>query len=188
VYSLTQFRWCFTQLTWQKIDKLKSQLTMLADLVNSISLDQELDNTAELDEDELRILRNAGVISEPSNRKGKRRKHPPKHIVFVENDEEGACQQPHSRKAAHICTSAEHYTAKKAHDEANGSTSKPDSPVIDLGWKVSTKKKPAKPEVAPATQSVDAKERREQAMVSRHLVQKLVAHQTIFSRNTENDS
>ena len=180
MYQLIQFRWCLNQLTWQKIDKLKSQLTMLADLVNSISLDQELDNTAELDEDELRILRNAGVISEPSNRKGKRRKHPPKHIVFVENDEEGACRQPHSRQAAHICTSAQHYTVKKASDEANGSTSKPDSPVIDLGWKVSTKKKLARPEVVPAAQSVDVEERREQAMASRHLVQKTLCSSSNF--------
>lgn len=45
----------------------------------------------ELDEREVEILREAGVISRPSARKGKEkgRRQAPKHIVFVENDGQG---------------------------------------------------------------------------------------------------
>jgi len=51
----------------QKIDKIKSQLTALADLVKpcSFNMDNDDDSAVEdnLDEDELQILRDAGVIS-----------------------------------------------------------------------------------------------------------------------------
>jgi U3 small nucleolar RNA-associated protein 11 len=74
----------------QKIDKIKAQLTALADLIKPSSINT--DNTEgsgvedDLDEHELDILREAGIVS-PSLAKGKGKK--PKHILFVEDEEEG---------------------------------------------------------------------------------------------------
>jgi U3 small nucleolar RNA-associated protein 11 len=52
---------------------------------------QAEDDDAGLDEEELEILRDAGIIAGPSKVGGKRRSSQPqaKHIVFVENEEEG---------------------------------------------------------------------------------------------------
>jgi|ERR1700722_4676914 len=77
----------------QKISKLKRQLTTLADLVKPGSLDRkttdEGDNDNDLDDNELRILHDAGIVS-GSNIKGQGRGKPPKHIVFVDNEQAGA--------------------------------------------------------------------------------------------------
>jgi U3 small nucleolar RNA-associated protein 11 len=52
---------------------------------------QAEDDDAGLDEEELEILRDAGIIAGPSKVGGKRRSSQPqaKHIIFVENEEEG---------------------------------------------------------------------------------------------------
>ena len=75
----------------QKIDKIKSQLTALADLVKPrhFNTDNDDDSAVEddLDEDELQILRDAGVIYF-SRSKGSGNKS--KHIVFVDDEQEGA--------------------------------------------------------------------------------------------------
>lgn len=75
----------------QKIDKLKTQLTGLADLVRPSAFEDENANfnVGEdcLDETEVEILRKAGVISN-SRPKGRSKKS--QHIVFVDNEEEGA--------------------------------------------------------------------------------------------------
>jgi U3 small nucleolar RNA-associated protein 11 len=74
----------FSLFRWQKIDKIKSQLTGLADLMKPLS-----DGRDEgLEEDELETLRDAGIILRPRKGKGK---SGPKHIVFVESNDEGAC-------------------------------------------------------------------------------------------------
>ena len=54
---------------------------------------QAEDDEASLDEEELEILREAGVITGPSKAESKRRSSQlqAKHIVFVENEEEGMC-------------------------------------------------------------------------------------------------
>lgn len=68
----------------QKIDKLKAQLTAIADLIHPSLLDQTA--AGELDEDELEILRAAGIVSSARSKgKGK-----PRHIVFVEDDAAGS--------------------------------------------------------------------------------------------------
>lgn len=61
----------------------------LADLIKPGSLDHTPDDDQtedELDDEELRILRDAGVIS--ANEKGKGRRKP-KHIVFVDSNDQG---------------------------------------------------------------------------------------------------
>lgn len=70
----------------QKIEKLKSQLSTLADLFTSVDEDDE----NALEEDELEVLRDAGVLAGPSgsgSRKSRSKKT--KHIVFAENEREG---------------------------------------------------------------------------------------------------
>ena len=48
------------------------------------------DNDAGLDEDELEILKDAGIIARLSKtRKRRLPQHQGKHVVFVENEEEG---------------------------------------------------------------------------------------------------
>ncbi|KAI0077441.1 small-subunit processome [Panus rudis PR-1116 ss-1] len=76
----------------KKIDKLKSQLTALADLVKSDTLTSEDED--ELDESELEVLREAGIIPGPSTQSRRKRKSTskpkPKHVLFADEEEEGA--------------------------------------------------------------------------------------------------
>jgi U3 small nucleolar RNA-associated protein 11 len=67
----------------QKIDKLKAQLTSLADLLSPLT---EQDAQRDMDEKEIEILRKAGIIS--STTKGSNSKTS-RHIIFVENNDEG---------------------------------------------------------------------------------------------------
>lgn len=80
--------------TIQKIEKLKDRLKELAELFAPSLTDdvhQAEDDDTGLDEEELEILRDAGVVAGPSKVGRKRRSSRPqaKHIVFVENEEEG---------------------------------------------------------------------------------------------------
>jgi len=62
----------------------------LADLMTPGSLHHGVgvEPEGELDDEELQILKDAGIISRPSKGKGKGRRKP-KHIVFVDNEDEG---------------------------------------------------------------------------------------------------
>lgn len=74
----------------QKIDKIKAQLTAMANLIKPSLLDVEHAEEAagedDLDEEELEILREAGVVPR-SRSKGKGKK--PRHIVFVDDEAAG---------------------------------------------------------------------------------------------------
>jgi len=66
----------------QKIDRIKSQLSTMADLVHE---------GGGVDEEELPVLERSGVL-ESQKLKGKAKSHSmkrPKHVVFVEEGEEG---------------------------------------------------------------------------------------------------
>ena len=67
---------------------MKNQLSVLADLVNPLDEDDE----DMLDEAELQVLREAGIIAaQPSKRRRKYMKPKAKHIIFtVEDEEDGA--------------------------------------------------------------------------------------------------
>jgi len=77
----------------KKIEKLKDQLRALADLFTPYLTDdvhEDGDGDVGLDEEELEILRDAGIIAGPSKSRKRRSSRPPaKHIIFVENEEEG---------------------------------------------------------------------------------------------------
>ena len=84
-------------MVFQKIEKLKSQLSSLADLLRPGSLDVEIEES-NLDEEELEILREAGLIAGPSQgRKKSSSKGSAKHIIFAVNAEEGAYLCTHSK-------------------------------------------------------------------------------------------
>ncbi|EIM92248.1 u3 small nucleolar RNA-associated protein 11 [Stereum hirsutum FP-91666 SS1] len=107
----------------KKIEKLKSQLSTLADLFTSPNGDDE--NV--LDEDELEVLRDAGILAGPSGSGSRKtRKNNTKHIVFVENEEE-----------------AQQYRAasKPISDETPMDIS--EDSLLDLGWKAPTQAKVA---------------------------------------------
>lgn len=47
------------------------------------------DGNEDLDEDEVKILQDAGMIPKSSKSKGKKRQVPAKHVVFVDNEAQG---------------------------------------------------------------------------------------------------
>ncbi|KAH8119897.1 u3 small nucleolar RNA-associated protein 11 [Phellopilus nigrolimitatus] len=90
----------------KKIEKLKAQLTALADLIapHLLSNGEEGDDD-KLEDEELDVLRQAGIIQESKSSKRKS-KQASKHIIFVDNE-----------------------------DEASEKTLEPDSDMLDLGWR-----------------------------------------------------
>ncbi|KAI0651984.1 small-subunit processome [Trametes meyenii] len=105
----------------KKIDRLKGQLTQLADLLKPGSLDGQ--DTEELDEQELEVLREAGVVP-PESKKARRKSHSKrgKHLVFAADESEAR------QYAASNCKSS---TSRDA-DAMEVSS----EPHVDLGWKV----------------------------------------------------
>ncbi|KAJ6575347.1 small-subunit processome [Mycena capillaripes] len=135
----------------KKIDKIKGQLTAMADLMTPGALENDED-TEELDADEIEILQNAGIISK---RKGKGRA--PKHIVFVDDEDEARQYASSSRTTL---------------DDPlqNPSAAADESMDVDLGWKVPTKKSrrdSAPTEDAQAVAEILSEERRELASANR---------------------
>ncbi|KAF9245917.1 small-subunit processome [Melanogaster broomeanus] len=71
----------------KKIDRIKRQLTDLANLISSASADEDLEDGEEpLADTELETLQRAGVIAPQTKRKGKERGLTPRHILFAEDD------------------------------------------------------------------------------------------------------
>ncbi|KAJ6621096.1 small-subunit processome [Mycena sp. CBHHK59/15] len=105
----------------KKIDKIKAQLTAMADLMKSGSLEDE-DDMDDLDDDEIKTLQDAGIIPK---RKGKGRAQA-KHIVFVENEDEARQYASSSRTTLDV--------------PIQNPTAAADSEPMDLGWKVPSKK------------------------------------------------
>ncbi|KAG6333903.1 hypothetical protein ID866_5188 [Astraeus odoratus] len=103
----------------KKIDKIKSQLTALANLVTF--RDEDLENGDEpLDESELETLRAAGILSPQSKHKGKRKQGTtPRHIVFAEDDAD--VQRYLDEQHSNNTTSSDRST--------------PSHVQVDLGWK-----------------------------------------------------
>ena len=95
------------------------------------------DDDAGLDEDELEILKDAGIIARPlKTRKRKSSRYQAKHIVFVENEEEGMHEKLDYLARTTSCIAARQYaTNENAHavslsrSESNNITS-----AGDLGW------------------------------------------------------
>ncbi|KAH7914763.1 u3 small nucleolar RNA-associated protein 11 [Hygrophoropsis aurantiaca] len=107
----------------KKIDNLKRDLTMMANLVISNPKTPD-DGEDTLEPSELKTLQEAGIIP-PSQGKRKCGRARPKHIIYVDNGEDG---QPHSQSNDEV---------KKGED----STGSHEERKLDLGWKTAEKKK-----------------------------------------------
>ncbi|KAL0951485.1 hypothetical protein HGRIS_008172 [Hohenbuehelia grisea] len=104
----------------KKIDKLKTQLTSLANLIKSDHLEDEdaSDNEDPLEEQDIELLREAGVLPK-SSKKGKG-KLSNKHIVFVDTPDE-------ARRYASTSKSN-----RKSADSSRTETTQ--ETEVDLGW------------------------------------------------------
>ncbi|KAJ7070820.1 u3 small nucleolar RNA-associated protein 11 [Mycena amicta] len=103
----------------KKIDKIKAQLTAMADLLRPASLEDGAE-VEELEPEELETLQNAGIIPRP---KGKGRAS--KHVVFVQDEEE----------AKEYVSTSRNRNATLGQSTSTSSN----SAQTDLGWKVPTK-------------------------------------------------
>ncbi|OJT11950.1 U3 small nucleolar RNA-associated protein 11 [Trametes pubescens] len=105
----------------KKIDKLKSQLTQLADLLKPGILNGE-DDGDELDEQELEALREAGVIA-PQSKRARRKSHSSKgkHVLFAEDAAEAQQYVASSRKSSD--------TQEDVKMDVSAES------TVDLGWK-----------------------------------------------------
>ncbi|KAI0322185.1 small-subunit processome [Amylostereum chailletii] len=103
----------------KKIEKLKGQLSAMADLLTPGSIDAE-DAGDTLEEEELKTLREAGVIAGPSSSRKKGSKSAAKHIIFAETEDEAR----------------EYAASRKANDRRGEGAMDVDVPTVDdLGWK-----------------------------------------------------
>ncbi|OBZ68439.1 putative U3 small nucleolar RNA-associated protein 11 [Grifola frondosa] len=111
----------------KKIDKLKSQLSALANLVHPDLLEAEGTGEDRLDEQELEVLRGAGVVATPTA--GRKRKSSSirkrKHLIFAENEDE----------AKAYSSSSKTHTSAEDQDQTGKSED-----VLDLGWKTPEEK------------------------------------------------
>ncbi|EKM84161.1 hypothetical protein AGABI1DRAFT_67423 [Agaricus bisporus var. burnettii JB137-S8] len=121
----------------KKIDSLKNQLTTMADLIRDPLVE---DDEEGLDEGELKVLREAGILQTPKNRKRRRTNH----ILFADSIEEAKqlTSQP----------------PKRLLPENTQSSATSPLTEVDLGWKSDERKrkrrKPSRPIVL-ATESVE---------------------------------
>ncbi|KAH7930498.1 u3 small nucleolar RNA-associated protein 11 [Leucogyrophana mollusca] len=124
----------------KKIDKLKGQLTTLANLISPDDESLE-DGEDALEEGDLETLREAGIISPSTPRKRNRtRNHVrPRHVLFVEDGEDA---QQHAHR---------HSSGKKV-DETVLSEGHAN---LDLGWKSEAEKKSRKLRGKALAQSTD---------------------------------
>jgi U3 small nucleolar RNA-associated protein 11 len=98
----------------KKIERIKSQLTALANLIAPQDDNIQDDGEDALDETDLKTLREAGVIPPET-----KRRPPPRHIIFAENDTE-AKQLSQRRSSNQVKTTTE---------------ADVEQAEVDLGWK-----------------------------------------------------
>jgi U3 small nucleolar RNA-associated protein 11 len=130
---------------------------------------QAEDDEAGLDEEELEILREAGVITGPSKAGSTSSQLQAKHIVFVENEEEGMCGRSLLvRVYALIPVAARLYLTKQTNLPTSRSESSVDVDAINLGWRKPEKRKSQKKKktAVGTSDSTDGSEEREAAKVS----------------------
>jgi len=143
----------------KKIDNIKSQLSAMADLLKPVEGEDE----DGLDEDEFKILQDAGMVFKSSAKsKGKARQMEVKHIVFVDNADQGR----------------EYKIPSRVLDEAKA-TGGPERSTEDLGWKepeTSKRRKKRKSRSTTQAPEIDLESRQEEAKKHRvHLLKELSA-------------
>lgn len=94
-----------------------------------------------LEEEELVVLREAGIISQPGKGRGKRRKAPSKHIVFADSEDQGAFVARVNRTFAELgfwlARAARQYVSMRQTGTATAQQDMMDieDEAEDLGWK-----------------------------------------------------
>ncbi|KAF8560170.1 small-subunit processome [Imleria badia] len=148
----------------KKIDKIKRQLTDLANLVSSgHNVVDDSEDDEPLASDELEILRAAGVIAPHTPRKRKQTRASPKHIVFAED-----------------ATEAQQHLEQSADKGINNITSTGPSGGSDLGWKMhDSAKSRRRRKKQSVVDSVDDSPEEEQDVINakhrKHLLKELAA-------------
>ncbi|TFK77309.1 small-subunit processome [Pluteus cervinus] len=122
----------------KKIDKIKSQLMAIANLLKP-GQGIEVDESDQLDEAELQVLTESGIISAKSQSAIRRRR--PGHVVFVESEEQGTWDV------------ARQYTPSKYNPNSSQQMIEDQSPS-DLGWKLNSPK-PSKKRKSSSTSETD---------------------------------
>ncbi|KAG1757806.1 u3 small nucleolar RNA-associated protein 11 [Suillus lakei] len=145
----------------KKIERIKSQLTALANLITPQDDNLDDDSKDALDETDLETLRDAGVIPPET-----KRRPPPRHIIFAENETEARqLSQRRSSNQAQVTTKVDVERAE-----------------VDLGWKTlesasSRRRRKSKSLAGPSTDIVeDAEETRQlNAQNRKRLLKELAA-------------
>jgi U3 small nucleolar RNA-associated protein 11 len=114
---------------------------------NTDNVHESDDDDAGLDEDELEIVKDAGIIATSSKtRKRRSSRHQAKHVVFVENEEEGMRRKFDWPARITSCAAARQYATNQnthavslCHSESNGTTN-----AGDLGWQKPERKRKEK--------------------------------------------
>ncbi|KDR85414.1 hypothetical protein GALMADRAFT_359023 [Galerina marginata CBS 339.88] len=104
----------------KKIDKIKNQLMEMVDLLKTDLHD--LNDNEELEDHEIKILKDAKILHGVQNSQGRKRKH----LVFAESSEEASCLLKNGKE-------------KYSNDNVTGALSP--STDVDLGWKPTESKK-----------------------------------------------
>ncbi|KAH7885987.1 u3 small nucleolar RNA-associated protein 11 [Phlebopus sp. FC_14] len=108
----------------KKIDKIKRQLTDLANLISPSDEDLQ-DDEEQLAETELQTLRDAGIIP---TAKRKQRHTTPRHIVFAEDEVDGSfCP---------LCTKTASHRKRQDTKLDKAADPGPSTAQVDLGWKL----------------------------------------------------
>ena len=119
---------------------MKNQLTALADLLKRDPIHQEEQDADDLDEEELEVLREAGVLAHPSDKRRKSTGSRKNHILFAETTEEGEC---HGTTSSYAIRTEKYEARQYASANRTKQSQTDDVPManasedtIDLGWKV----------------------------------------------------
>ena len=139
----------------KKIDNLKRQLMEMVDLIKA-DASRDSDDDESLDSKELGVLREAGII--PSIGKGKGSQKT-RHIVFVDNDEEGLLCFHYSKcDMTNFTIIAQKLASREDKSLSQDPQTEEALPSIDLGWKtVSSKKRRKKEQVVSKPDDMDYK-------------------------------
>lgn len=144
----------------QKIDKLKSHLSALANLIKPT--EGEKGDAEKLDDADLLILQEAGVIPAPSLRRKRKSgaSQRGKHILFAESPEQGIYRFYWSSYCIFIRPVARQFASSSGSSlPSNEDMDTSEESPIELGWKLPETKKGKKRQ---STSSVDAPAKPEQ--------------------------
>ncbi|KAF8221666.1 small-subunit processome [Tricholoma matsutake] len=131
----------------KKIDKLKSRLTSLADLVKPHGIRDSVDD--DLNHEEFQLLSEAGIICSSKTKKGGRK---PNHIVFVDSDEGGMLPSIKTRRLTNPPQSlVQKYLPPDDHSLTEAAHNMVEVDETDLGWKPTEKGKKSIQRVAHAS-------------------------------------